>query len=103
MSVTVVGTIVPIPEHRDEVIAAIEESIATVHANDEGCELYSLHVGDDQLVMIEKWTTPELLQAHAANPALAANGKRLAGKLLSPPEVQVYRPHPAGTAEQGTL
>ena len=38
MSVVVVATIKPLPEHRDEVIAAFTETIAQVHAED-GCEL----------------------------------------------------------------
>ena len=74
MSVVVVATIVPVPEHRAEVIAALEQTISAVHAEDEGCELYALRQGEDRLVMIEKW-----------------------------PDVQALQPHPAGTAEQGTL
>ena len=38
MSVVVVATIVPRPEHRDEVIATITETVAKVHEED-GCEL----------------------------------------------------------------
>jgi quinol monooxygenase YgiN len=103
MSVTVVATIIPVPEHRAEVITAFEEIIATVHANDEGCELYSLHEGDDRLVMIEKWASPELLEAHSKGPGLAALTERLAGKVAGNLDVQVLRPHPVGTVEQGTL
>jgi quinol monooxygenase YgiN len=103
MSVVVVATIIPIPEHREEVIATFEETIAAVHANDAGCELYALHEGDDRLVMIEKWASAELLEAHSQGAALTAAGPRLAGKLVGPPDVQVFRPHPAGTPEQGTL
>ena len=31
MAVVVVATIVPVPEHRDEVIAALETAIGTAH------------------------------------------------------------------------
>jgi quinol monooxygenase YgiN len=40
LSVVVVATIVPRPEHRDEVIATITETVARVHEED-GCELYA--------------------------------------------------------------
>lgn len=103
MSVIVVATIIPLPEHRAEVIAVFEEGIALVHADDEGCELYSLHEGEDRLVMIEKWASPELLEAHSNGATLAALIPRLEGKLAAAADVQVLRPHPAGTVEQGTL
>ena len=64
MSVTVVATVRPVPEHRDEVIAAFTEVIPAVHA-EEGCELYALHEGDDRLVMIEKWTSADALRVIA--------------------------------------
>ena len=40
MSVIVVATVHPVPEHRAAVIAAFEDTIASVHAEDEGCQLY---------------------------------------------------------------
>ena len=64
MSVVVVATIIPLPEHRDEVIAAIAETVAKVREED-GCELYALHQADDRLMMVEKWASPEAL-AHTA-------------------------------------
>jgi len=103
MSLVVVATLFPLAEHRDEVVAAIADAIARVHAEDEGCELYALHEGPDRLVMIEKWASDELLDAHLNAPALAELGGRLAGKLASPTEIQRLQPHPAGTPRQGTL
>jgi len=38
-AVVVIATIRPLPEHRDEVIGALEKTIADVHAHDEGCVL----------------------------------------------------------------
>ena len=52
MSFVVVATIVPLPEHRDEVIATITETVDKVHKED-GCELYALHQTDDRLMMVE--------------------------------------------------
>ncbi len=80
MSVVVVATAFPIPEHRAEVIAAFEATIAGVH-DDPGCELYALHEGRDRLVMIEKYVSQEALAEHAKSATLADLRADLAGKL----------------------
>jgi quinol monooxygenase YgiN len=103
MSVVVVATVHPLPQHRAEVITAFEETIATVHAHDDGCELYALHEGEDRLVMVEKWASADALAVHGRGEALAALGARLNGKLEGGLDVQVLQPHPAGTPQQGTL
>ena len=102
MSVVVVATLFPFAEHRDEVVAAIAEAVARVHTED-GCEVYALHEGTDRLVMIEKWSSKEARDVHLKAPALVELGGRLDGKLASPTEIQLLRPHPAGTQRQGTL
>ncbi len=102
MSVVVVATIVPLPEHRDEVIATITETVGKVHEED-GCELYALHQTDDRLMMVEKWASPEALRAHSKGVALAAQAPRLAGKLASPAEVIVLQAVPAGDPGKGQL
>jgi quinol monooxygenase YgiN len=103
MSVVVVATIHPAPEHRDEVIRAFEDVIARVHAEDVGCQLYALHEGPGRLVMIEKWESPEALESHGRGEALVKLNTRLAGLLAGEIDVQVLTPHSAGTAQQGNL
>jgi quinol monooxygenase YgiN len=103
MAVVVVATIRPIPEHRAEVIAALEAVIARVHAEDEGCLLYALHEGADRLVMIEKWSSAEALGQHGRGPALVQLNKALDGLTEGETDVQVLQPHPAGTNNQGTV
>jgi quinol monooxygenase YgiN len=103
MSVVIVATAHPVPEHRAEVIATFEDTIARVHAEDEGCQLYAIHEGDDRLVMIEKWASKESLASHSRGSALADLAHRLDGKLIGELDVQVLRPHPAGTILQGTI
>jgi quinol monooxygenase YgiN len=102
MSVVIVATAFPIPEHRAEVIAAFEATIAGVH-DDPGCELYALHEGRDRLVMIEKYVSKDALAAHAKSAELADLQARLAGKLNGDLDVQVLTPHPAGTRDKGTI
>ena len=102
MSVVVVATILPLAEHRAEVIAAFTETIAQVHEED-GCELYSLNEAPDRLIMIEKWASPEALAAHSKGANLAALNPKLAGKVTGRPEVIVLQQVPAGDPGKGAL
>jgi quinol monooxygenase YgiN len=101
VSVVVVATITPKPEFWDEAIAAYEELIAATH-DEAGCELYALHEGDGHLVMIEKWTSQEALDAHLTGPAIAAvraaNDGKIAGGAM-----EILTAHPAGSAHLGSL
>jgi quinol monooxygenase YgiN len=103
MSVVIVATIYPKPDQRAEVLAALEQAIARVHAEDAGCELYALHEAGDRLVMIEKWADEAAVAAHGSGAALGQFAAALKGKLTSAPDVVILTPHPAGTDEQGTL
>jgi quinol monooxygenase YgiN len=103
VSVVVVATIYPLVDHMPAVIEALEVTIARVHAEDAGCELYALHEMGDRLIMIEKWESAEALAAHSGGPALEQLGPELDGKLARAADVQVMQPHPAGTARQGAL
>ena len=102
MSVVVVATIIPLPEHRDEVIATLTATIPKVHAED-GCELYALHQAEDRLMMIEKWASPEALSSHRRGAILAAMNPQLAGKVAAPAEVIVLQAVPAGDPPKGQL
>jgi len=102
MSVVVVVTAYPIPEHRAEAIAAFEAAIARVH-NEPGVELYALHEGRDRLVMIEKYESDQARSEHLQGAALASLRTALEGKLSSGLDAQVLAPHPAGNAQKGAL
>ncbi|MET0930354.1 MAG: putative quinol monooxygenase [Aeromicrobium sp.] len=102
MSVIVVATIRPLPEHQDEVVAAFVAAIPQVH-DEPGCELYALHQGDGRLVMIEKWESGAALGAHSTSAALVALGAQLEGKLSEPLDVQVMQAVPAGAEALGTV
>jgi quinol monooxygenase YgiN len=104
MAVVVVATIVPEPEHRDEVVAALETAITKTHEAEEGVLLYALHEGKDgRLVMIEKYADDAAVAAHSKSAELAELSAALKGKLSAPMDIQVLSPHPAGSAEKGTL
>jgi quinol monooxygenase YgiN len=102
VSVVVVATITPLPEHRDEVIAAFTETIPQVHGED-GCELYALHQAEDRLIMVEKWASREALATHSKGAALAAMNPKLAGKVAGRSQVIVLDAVPAGDPAKGAL
>jgi quinol monooxygenase YgiN len=80
MSVVVVVTAFPIPEHRAEVVAAFEEAITRVH-DEPGVELYALHEGPDRLVTIEKYESEQARSEQLQGTALADLRLDLQGKL----------------------
>src|SRR6476661_6943818 len=98
MTVIVVATVTPLPEHRADIIALFEKTIARVHEED-GCELYAMHEDADTLVMIEKWRSAEDLHAHSEGPAITEMNPQVEGKLAAKTEIKVYTPHPAGDAD----
>jgi len=104
VSIVIVATATPLPEHRDEVIAAFEKAADAVHAAEEGCLLYALHEGaDGRLVMIEKYTGQAAVDAHTSGAGLKALAAALRGKLAGPLDVQFLTPRPAGSPAKGAL
>jgi quinol monooxygenase YgiN len=102
---TVVVTAVfhPVPDRRDELIAALRATIPGVHEED-GCRLYAIHDAEDGTVtMIEKWDSREALAAHSTGPAVQALRAAVDGLVAGPTTVTTMEPLPAGTPEQGEL
>ena len=102
MSIILVVTAFPIPEHRAEVIAAFEAAISRVH-DEPGVELYALHEGRDRLVMIEKYASEQARSQHSKGAALADLRSALEGKLSRDLDAQLLVAHPAGNLEKGML
>ena len=102
MSVVVVATITPKPDHVDAVRDAILTAVPKVH-EEPGCELYALHEGDGSFVMVERWESPEALKVHGRAEALTTLGGQLADKLAAPLDVQRLTPVPAGDPDKGAL
>ena len=81
------------PEKRAEALAALEELCVQTHANDPGCHLYALQLDptdESRVFMIEKWESPEALQAHGASDHIKAFAG--SGVLSGPPQVTVLDP-----------
>jgi quinol monooxygenase YgiN len=102
VSVVVVATITPRADQVDAVRDALLAAVPKVHA-EPGCELYAVHEGDGQFVMVERWESPEALKVHGRAEALTTLGGQLADKLAAPPEMRRMAPLPAGDAVKGAL
>lgn len=62
------------PGTSEQFEAGFQKAAAAVKAQDEGCEMYDLFKSIDsptRYVLVERWTTPELLAAHAKSPTMA--------------------------------
>jgi quinol monooxygenase YgiN len=86
----------------DALVDALKELVPAVHDED-GCELYSLHRGQDQVVFVEKWRDAEALQAHRSGPNTKALGEKLTGLVAGTPEILVLEAVPTGDSTKGAL
>jgi quinol monooxygenase YgiN len=101
--VVVTAVFHPAEGKKQQLSQALRSSIPAVH-DEEGCLLYAIHDAEDGTVtMIEKWTTAELLEAHAQGPAVKALDAAVAPFLAAPTIVTKMEPIPAGTDRQGLL
>jgi quinol monooxygenase YgiN len=103
MPVIVTAVFTPKAGALSHVAAALSPAIAEVH-EEPGCLLYAIHEAPNgQIIMIEKWETAELLDAHGEGEAVKRLNASLEGLLQEPVEVTRLSPIPAGTEHQGTL
>ena len=102
MAVVVTATIHPAEGRLAEVLEVLAGLVAEVH-QEPGCELYALHVHGGDIVVVEKWSDPELLHRHSEGAVLARINEELAGLLAAPAEVTVLEPRPAGEQDKGAL
>jgi len=83
----------------DELVAVLSPAIAEVH-DEEGCLLYAIHRDpDDRIIMIEKWTSTELLDAHGSSKTVERLNDRAAALLAEPVVVTRLIPIPAGSTK----
>jgi quinol monooxygenase YgiN len=102
LSIVVVATITPKPDQLDAVREALLAAVPKVHA-EPGCELYALHEGKGEFVMVERWESPEAMKAHGSAEALTTLGGQLADKLAAAPAVRRLTAVPAGDADKGAV
>jgi quinol monooxygenase YgiN len=102
--IVVVAEIGILPERRAEALVALEELCTQTHAKDDGCLLYALQLDpadESHVFMIEKWESPEALQAHGGSDHIRAFGG--AGLVSGPPTVTVLTQARYGDGEKGAV
>jgi quinol monooxygenase YgiN len=103
--IVAIATLTPLPGRTDELIAAMTGLLEQVHAHEDGCLLYALHRHPDgeRVVMLEKYTGPDAVQAHRASEHFRAAGPALGALLAAPPEVLALDPVPLGDPHKGRV
>jgi len=85
---TVVATLEPKPEFRDEIRALLIEQAAIVRG-EPGCEYYDLYDQvNGNLVFVEAWSTRELWMIHNDAATVKTINAGVEGKLQKPVSVQ---------------
>lgn len=104
MSVVVVATAVAAPGQVEPLLEVFREIVPLVH-RESGCEMYAAHrePGGDVVVVVESWSTPAHLEAHATGEVTARLMASLEGLIAGPPQVLTLEPVPLGEAGRGTV
>ncbi|KRC65808.1 hypothetical protein ASE12_14205 [Aeromicrobium sp. Root236] len=102
MSVVVVATIVPKPDHLAEVRAALVYSIPAVH-DEVRCELYALYQAGAALFFVEQWASQDALDNHAKGSTIRRVQDAIMGSLMEPPTLVIGTAIAAGAAQRGQL
>jgi len=102
MSIAVVATIKPLPQHRSKVADALKQLVRTAH-QEPGVECFALHEGQDEFVIIEKWVDQASVDAHIAAPLSDALQEVIATCLQEAPTHQYLTPIPQGDQLLGVI
>ncbi|TLM71200.1 putative quinol monooxygenase [Pseudarthrobacter sp. NamB4] len=103
MTIVVTAAFSPKEGAFDQVVAALSPAISEVH-QEPGCLLYAIHEApNNQILMIEKWESAELLDAHGKGEPVKRLNAALDGLLETPVVVTRMTPIPAGNPRQGIL
>jgi quinol monooxygenase YgiN len=104
VAVSVVAVLAAKPGRGPSVIESFREVSPLVHG-ESGCELYAAHLeqGGDVVVMVERWTTREDLDAHAAGAPLARLNELNADLLERPYDAWFLDAVPLGDLQKGVV
>lgn len=104
MSITVVAVLQAKPGKGQDVIDAFREVSPSVH-DEQGCEMYAAHLeqGGDTVVMVERWSSAEDLQAHNTGAALVRLGGLIGDLLARPFDVWLLDPVAIGDERKGVI
>jgi quinol monooxygenase YgiN len=90
----------------DEALEALKELAQETHTKEDENLLYSFHQDQDDpcsIVVIERWTGPEALDAHMQTPHIQKIGALLPDLIDAPPVMWKLDPLGYGTAGKGRI
>jgi quinol monooxygenase YgiN len=102
MSIVVVATVTPLPGRTQDVLDAFGAVSPLVH-EEPGCELYAAHSDGELVILVERWSSREDLDAHASGEALKELNRLNEGALAAEAVVHVLRNVPIGDPKKGTI
>ena len=103
--IVVVGSFTAQPGKESEALQAFSDLVAPTHAED-GCILYALHQGSDdlrRLAFVERWASREALDAHLASPHIKDVLARAPQLFSDGGDIVVYEAVPGGEGPKGSL
>jgi quinol monooxygenase YgiN len=103
--IVVVGSFTAREGKEDDARAAFEDLVAPTHGED-GCILYALHQGAEdpqRLAFVERWESPEALQAHLESDHIQAVLARADELFADGGDIVVYGALPGGVEHKGSL
>ena len=102
MPVIVVAVIIPKHDKMQVVLNAFATVSPKVH-REQGCELYAAHTDGDHVVMVERWTTQEDLDAHGLAAPVMELKMLWDGSLAKEPEILLLENVPLGDSVKGVI
>jgi len=103
MSIVIVAILTPVAGATQKVIDGFEQQSPLAH-QEEGCELYSVGIDQDGLVVvIERWASAESIQKHGTGPVFARLMELIGDSLAKPLELHQLTSIPIGDLVKGTI
>lgn len=104
MSVIIVASAAALPGKREAMLDVFREIVPLVH-REHGCEMYAAHLeaDGDSIVVIERWATPQDLEAHATGAVTARLMASLDGLVAGPPHLLTLESVPLGDPARGAI
>jgi quinol monooxygenase YgiN len=98
--ISVVAILTAKPGEGPALLAAVQANLAAVRA-EEGCIEYGpaldapfspANFGDDAVIVLEKWATPEALAAHGKAPHMATFSASIRDIMAGRPSIHILQP-----------
>lgn len=103
--IVVVGSFTAEPGREAEALEAFKALVEPTHGED-GCILYALHQGAEdprRLAFVERWESPELLQAHLESDHIQGVLAKADELFSDGGDIVVYGAVPGGEEHKGSL